>query len=79
MNKKIIEPNVFHQPTIGKIIQWNDERGFGFIQTPVMRDKIFFHIHSLKLNQGRFRPKEGEEIYFTAEFDGQRFFTAVFP
>lgn len=66
-----LRPN-FQNQTLGKIVEWNDERGFGFIQTENFKEKIFFHVNDLPLNQGKFRPKQGETVLFTAKSDGKR-------
>lgn len=62
----------FQNQTLGKIVEWNDERGFGFIQTDNFKEKIFFHVNDLPLNQGKFRPQQGETVLFTAKSDGKR-------
>ncbi len=46
----------------GKISQWNDERGFGFITTPDRKSKVFFHISSVQ-TRGR-RPEVGDSVGF---------------
>jgi cold shock CspA family protein len=32
----------------GKIVQWNDEKGFGFITNDELSERVFFHISALK-------------------------------
>jgi len=32
----------------GKIVQWNDEKGFGFITNDDLSERVFFHISALK-------------------------------
>ncbi len=46
----------------GKLEQWNDEKGFGFIKTGQNSEKIFVHISALK-RAGR-RPVIGDSISF---------------
>lgn len=48
---------------IGKLIKWNDERGFGFIQVSPNQPQIFIHISALK-NSKR-RPKVGDKIRYS--------------
>ena len=54
----------------GKIINWKDEKGFGFVNYAGSSDKAFVHINSF-LNRSR-RPIEGDQITFEIEFDEQR-------
>ena len=51
---------------LGKVSEWNDERGFGFI-APLDGDpaRVFFHVRDYRLD-GR-RPEVGEMIRFTAQ------------
>ena len=53
---------------LGKVVEWNDERGFGFIN-PVNGDtpgtKLFFHIRDYR-QQGR-RPEVGELVRYRAQ------------
>ncbi len=46
----------------GKIVEWNDERGFGFIMPDDGGHKIFFHINDYPQFQGR--PYVGQESFF---------------
>lgn len=46
----------------GKIIQWNDDRGFGFISTENEKHRIFFHISSVKTKSRR--PEVGDPVEF---------------
>ena len=32
----------------GKLVRWNDERGFGFIQSDELDKDLFIHISALK-------------------------------
>jgi cold shock CspA family protein len=51
----------------GKLISWNDDRGFGFIEPENKAKKIFLHISALK-KHGR-RPREGDIIYYQLDMD----------
>lgn len=46
----------------GSIIQWNDEKGFGFVTTDTKSDKIFIHIKSF-IKRSR-RPELGDKIVY---------------
>ena len=46
----------------GRIIRWNDERGFGFISSKDCNDDVFAHISQFK--KGYRRPKVGELVVF---------------
>lgn len=46
----------------GKIIRWNDEKGFGFIQCNDLPNEIFFHIREYRARNQR--PSEGEGVVF---------------
>lgn len=48
----------------GKVIQWNDEKGFGFIQTKRSNERYFFHISDVQ-NKSR-RPSVGTRVKFQA-------------
>lgn len=52
---------------LGKIVDWNDERGYGFIAPLEASDgsKTFFHIRDYQ-QQGR-RPEPGELVKYMAE------------
>jgi cold shock CspA family protein len=53
----------------GKITQWKDDKGFGFIVPEIGGEKLFFHISSIK-NQAR-RPQVGDAIVYDAVRDAQ--------
>lgn len=53
----------------GTISQWNDEKGFGFIEVPGQKTRVFFHVSSLK--NRAYRPVVGEEVAFQATKDAQ--------
>ena len=46
----------------GKLVRWNDEKGFGFVRVEHENRDVFIHISALK-NMGR-RPVVGDVIYF---------------
>ncbi len=48
---------------IGKLIKWNDERGFGFIQVNSRQPQIFIHISALK--DSKRRPQVGDNIQYS--------------
>lgn len=54
----------------GKIDQWNDVKGFGFIKPDNGSEKIFFHISSIKTNSRR--PKIGDIVLFDSIRDTQQ-------
>lgn len=47
----------------GKITQWNDDRGFGFISVSDKNGRVFFHISSLQTRSRR--PEVGDDVEFT--------------
>jgi cold shock CspA family protein len=51
----------------GKLVRWNDERGFGFIQSDELDKDLFVHISALK-NASR-KPKVGDTLYFIIATD----------
>jgi len=50
----------------GRITQWNDQRGFGFVLTHGQDEPLFFHISQLP--RGR-RPAVGQIVTYRAELD----------
>ena len=48
--------------THGKLIKWNDERGFGFIETGAGREQFFVHISAFP--HDGVRPRIGELVSF---------------
>jgi uncharacterized membrane protein YsdA (DUF1294 family)/cold shock CspA family protein len=50
----------------GKIIQWNDVRGFGFIEKIGTTEHFFVHIRAMP--KGR-RPQRGDMVFFDATVD----------
>lgn len=51
----------------GQIKKWQDDKGFGFIETE-NGDSVFFHINEFK---ARRRPSIGEQVVFTSRQDSQ--------
>ena len=51
----------------GKIEQWKDDKGFGFIRPDNGSGKIFFHISSVKTNERR--PRIGDMVHFDSTQD----------
>ncbi|MDM8532750.1 cold shock domain-containing protein [Anaerolineales bacterium HSG25] len=51
----------------GKLVRWNDDRGFGFIKVSSSEEDIFIHISALK-GMPR-RPIDGDVICFQVEHD----------
>lgn len=54
----------------GKIDQWNDDKGFGFIKPDDGSEKIFFHVSSVKTNARR--PRIGDIVLFESIRDSQQ-------
>lgn len=54
----------------GKIVQWNDEKGFGFITNDDLSERVFFHISALK-NRDR-RPQVQDAVIFEVMIDNQQ-------
>ena len=48
--------------TKGKLIRWNEDRGFGFIKSPKVKGDIFIHISELRTMSRR--PLENDIIFF---------------
>ncbi|MDO6746462.1 cold shock domain-containing protein [Gilvimarinus sp. 1_MG-2023] len=46
----------------GKIVRWNDNRGFGFIESKSIKNDIFAHISDFK--PGYRRPLNGDSVSF---------------
>ncbi|MEH8018575.1 cold shock and DUF1294 domain-containing protein [Rheinheimera muenzenbergensis] len=53
----------------GKITQWDDDKGFGFIQPLLKGERVFVHIKALQ-NRSR-RPVMGEVVTYTVGKDEQ--------
>jgi cold shock CspA family protein len=54
----------------GKISQWNDEKGFGFIVSDDGAEKVFFHISSLKPSSRR--PQIGDNVVYESTLDAKQ-------
>jgi|GEM_PF-586108 len=54
----------------GKITQWKDDKGFGFIQPDNGTEKLFFHISSVKTNARR--PQLGDRVLYEITRDSQQ-------
>lgn len=54
----------------GKITQWNDDKGFGFITPEDGSDNIFVHISAV--NPKERRPQINDEVLFETAIDSQR-------
>lgn len=52
----------------GRVIKWQDDKGFGFIETQA-GESVFFHVSEFKAQR---RPDIGEEVVFTTGYDNQR-------
>ncbi len=53
----------------GKITQWKDDKGFGFIASEDSNETLFFHISAVK-TQGR-RPQVGDVVLYDSLRDSQ--------
>ena len=53
----------------GIITEWDDERGFGFLETTEVKDRIFVHISAFESSLNR--PQVGDEISFVMGRDEQ--------
>lgn len=54
----------------GKVTQWKDDKGFGFIQPDDGSEKIFFHVSSVKTNARR--PQVGDQVLYETMRDSQQ-------
>ncbi len=53
----------------GKITQWDDEKGFGFIEPMLKGDRVFLHIKGLQSK--RRRPVVGEVVTYSVNKDSK--------
>lgn len=51
----------------GKIVEWTDDRGFGFVECPLVQGRVFFHINDFT-RRGR-RPVTGDAVVFLIGHD----------
>ena len=54
----------------GKLVKWNDSKGYGFVHPDDGSPDVFAHISAFA--QGQRRPKEGDTVFFTVEKGGRR-------
>lgn len=47
----------------GRLVKWNDARGFGFIEVPDLTRQVYLHIKAMR--QDTPRPESGNELEFT--------------
>ena len=60
--------NQQHHKQQGQIKKWQEDKGFGFIETKD-GESLFFHVSEFKAQR---RPAIGEEVVFTVGYDHQR-------
>lgn len=53
----------------GKIVSWNDEKGYGFIVTPMSDERVFVHINEFA-NRAR-RPAVGDSVTYSLSKDAR--------
>lgn len=58
------QPHVGHQP--GVLVDWNDARGFGFVQPGAGGARVFVHVSEFPRGE---RPVVGDEISFVQVYD----------
>ncbi|MFL6679468.1 MAG: cold shock domain-containing protein [Burkholderiaceae bacterium] len=56
-------------PFEGRLQQWNDERGFGFVEVDAARERVF--VHASALPRDGTRPAKGARLVFDVERDAQ--------
>lgn len=52
----------------GRVLSWNDAKGFGFIQPDTGKERVFFHISVVQAGR---RPTVGDRLSFVSEHDSQ--------
>ncbi len=62
---------------VGRIIEWNDERGFGFVTPEGGGDRAFVHVKEFR--RGSPRPVVGTAISYEILIDNQGRFNAAQP
>ncbi|MBW8778750.1 MAG: excalibur calcium-binding domain-containing protein [Burkholderiales bacterium] len=56
-------------PFEGRLQQWNDERGFGFVEVDAARERVF--VHASALPRDGTRPATGARLVFDVQRDAQ--------
>ncbi|HYC54609.1 MAG TPA: cold shock and DUF1294 domain-containing protein [Candidatus Binatia bacterium] len=56
--------------TRGRLIKWNDGKGYGFVQPDDGSADVFAHISAFA--EGQRRPKEGDAVFFRIDHGGRR-------
>ena len=59
----------------GVVSEWNDERGFGFIESSETENPVFFHISVFEATTRR--PQVGDELRFVLGHDDQKRLKAI--
>jgi len=54
----------------GKVTQWKDDKGFGFIQPDDGSEKLFFHVSSVRTKARR--PQVGDSVLYESMRDSQQ-------
>ena len=58
---------------LGTLVEWNDQRGFGFIQPDGTGEKVFVHISAFQPRPSmQSRPKVGQRLKFAVSIDNGR-------
>lgn len=59
----------------GIIVEWDDERGFGFIESPTAKQRVFVHISVFEATTRR--PRVGDELSYVLAQDEQSRLKAI--
>ncbi|MGL5335301.1 MAG: DUF1294 domain-containing protein [Enterovibrio sp.] len=59
----------------GKVVEWNDSKGYGFIVEPRGKKKVFFHIS--RVQGASRRPKVGSKVEFALKKDEKGRYSAT--